>query len=269
MPGMSGLEVCRRLRDPNTFPRRHSPQPPISACYRQIDVCAVTTDLADWQVSSLFVFQFFHRCSYPVIVFCFFMSLLEPDPHHSVLSYFQQVGMHWRADTNGVIGKPLKEHDLHHALQLVSTSVPSCPSVPQLIPAEHATYPVFFFSHGLHRFVWPLALSESTSRPRPTPHFWQKDHPNTSTATIVPTRNSLDGDWISYFHPNKSPLLTPMLGRRTLIQRLVERSQPGLTRVDSRSSTNTGTSLSECTSLEALLMVTVSGPKALDWSRWV
>lgn len=177
--------------------------------------------------------------------------------------------MYRRAGMNGVIGKPLKEHDLHHALQLALTSVPSRPSLPQPIPAGHATYPFFFRSHGLDCFVRPLALSESTSPPRPTLHLGRKDHSDTSTATIVPTRRSFDGDRVSPSHPEESHLPMPTLGRRTLIQRRAEPSRPGLTRVDSLSSTTTGTSLSEPTSLEAPLVVTVSGPQPPDWSRWV
>ncbi|WAQ81733.1 hypothetical protein PtA15_2A44 [Puccinia triticina] len=75
MPGISGLEVCRRLRNNPSHPSSN------------IHICAVTTDLADWQVQ-----------------------------------LYKSLGMH------GVIGKPLKNHDLEFALKASAPSNPSSPS---------------------------------------------------------------------------------------------------------------------------------------------
>ncbi|PLW19532.1 hypothetical protein PCANC_09034 [Puccinia coronata f. sp. avenae] len=122
MPGISGLEVCRRLRT-----GQHPPS--------KLHICAVTTDLADWQVQ-----------------------------------LYKDFGM------DGVIGKPLKNHDLEFALQACLESIISQPHLdPPLQPA------FYFLRHGSHQ---PLPRPET----RPLPDSVQPaESPHSPSSTLTST----------------------------------------------------------------------------------
>ncbi|KAG0143496.1 hypothetical protein CROQUDRAFT_661114 [Cronartium quercuum f. sp. fusiforme G11] len=188
MPGMSGLEVAKRLRA-TQGPGDHEPQNHslLLPYNRHIDICAVTTDLEDWQLET-----------------------------------YRKAGM------NGVIGKPLKEDDIRHALQLASISKSAYP-FPTPIDVTTPRYPTFpilthtrrrsscanfkqqYAGRATYAFYFRL---HGTPHPLPLPTL----EPETKTTTSRPPLDRLNSISTSSVDSPSFPTArtTPPLGWNTL-----------------------------------------------------